>query len=95
MRINKFSPFAIVGFVLSMLSLLVCNYAFYTLFLITIPALVFCVIGLKDRRYLKKGLAIAGLVVSVVSIQIGIFLPRFVAMVDRARQATMLEEALK
>lgn len=91
---KKISVFSIVGFVLSIVSITFCNYAFYTVFLVTIPALVFCIIGIKDRRY-KRVLAVIGLVICVVSLQLGILAPKFISYVNRAKAEVALQEETK
>lgn len=68
-NVTKFSAMAIVGFVLSLVGILVAAIP------CGIIGLVFSSLGMRDaqvRRYRGNGLAIAGLVVSIIDIIFGI-----------------------
>lgn len=70
---KKFNVFALIGLILSVLSLTMCWLSFINLVFL-IPALVFVIIGLVKSRTCKKGFAIAGTVVCAVALILTIIL---------------------
>lgn len=71
----KASPFGVIGFVLSLVLTVICPSgvipSYGMMFLIAIPAVVLCIIGVFDSKNKKHGLAIAGLVITTAAILIG------------------------
>lgn len=91
---KRVSAFSIIGFILAIISLTICGVSIFTWIFVTIPAIVFCIIGIKDNRS-KKTLAVIGLCIGIFSLHISIFAPPFIARVNNARGATAIEYAEK
>lgn len=72
---NKVTPYGIVGFVLSIVLAVLCPSgmlpSYGMMFIIAIPSVVFCIIGVNDKKNAKHGLAIAGLVIATLAILVG------------------------
>lgn len=90
---NRVSVFTIIGFILSIVSISFCNFAFFTLFLITSPALVFCIIGNKKSNKAGRVLSTIGIVICAFSFVIGIFGPPFIRRVNNAKGTVAIEYA--
>lgn len=71
----KVSPFGVIGFVLSLVLAVICPSgvipSYGMMFLIAIPSVVLCIIGVFDTKNTKRGLAIAGLIITTVAILFG------------------------
>ena len=72
---NKVAPCGVVGFILSIILAVICPSgvlpSYGMIFLLAIPAVVFCMIGVFDTKHTKHGLAIAGLVITTLAIFVG------------------------
>lgn len=64
---KKFNIFALIGLILSILSLTMCWLSLFNLILL-IPAIIFVIIGLTKGKTCKKGMAIAGTIVCAVAL---------------------------
>ena len=83
---DKVSTLAVIGFVLSIILFIgVTNRII--LFCVGIPAIVFSILGINDKKYTKRGLATAGLVIAIIAMIIGIFAPPFIKSVNKAKQS--------
>ena len=56
------------------------------LWCVGIPAIVFSILGINDKKNLKHGFAVAGLIIAIISMFIGIFAPPFIRTVNKAKQ---------
>ena len=89
---NKISAFSIIGFILAVISLTICGVSIFTWVFVTIPSIILCIIGIRDKRC-KRTLAVIGLCIGIFSLQISIFAPPFINRVNKARGNTAVEYA--
>ena len=75
--IKKTSVFGIIGFVGALIAVGLYKMGWFQLFAFAIPSLVFSIIGLNDKRHMKKGFSYAGLGISILSIVICFWEPPF------------------
>ena len=72
---NKVTPFGIVGLILGLIGMYFGNYGYMQFFTLVVPALCFSIAGMADKRHRKHGIAIAGLVVSIIAAVFSFFPP--------------------
>ena len=81
---NTVTPFGVVGLVLACISMFL-NFVVYSfaipLLLFGIPAIVFSSIGLADKKHKIKGVAVAGLIISILACIIAFIAPTFLKYV--------------
>ena len=92
---NKISIFTIIGFSLSLLSILVCNWYYIAIIFVVVPAIVFCFIGRNKGEKANKTLATIGIVVGIIMFLFTIWAPRFIRAVDRAKEQAAIEQEVR
>jgi len=72
---NKMTPFGIAGFVVSLVAIFFSNFGYMQFFILAVPALCLSILGMVDKKHLKHGLAVAGLVLSIIAIILSFYPP--------------------
>lgn len=82
---NKITTLGVIGFVLSLVLFFGLTNSII-LWCVGIPAIAFSIMGINDKQNRKHGFAVAGLIIAIISMFIGIFAPPFIRTVNKAKQ---------